>query len=150
MKALGAMKEKHKLSPFPNANYLEHRVSKSQVYEQIVGVLEIFPNLKNLVVETTCKSTPPLWKEGWPMFERNFSDSFLLQLRTVHVSWTKDDDSIFPLIQILLKHASKLEKLVFRENRSKPPRTPWKSLYMASEKLLKMQRSSPNAELILF
>lgn len=98
MKALGAMKEKHKPSPFPNANYLELIVSSSQVYEQIVGVLEIFPKLRNLVLETTCKSTPPLSKEWWPEFERDFSDLFLLQLRTVDVSWNKDDDSIFPLI----------------------------------------------------
>ncbi|KAG6412535.1 hypothetical protein SASPL_125215 [Salvia splendens] len=66
----------------------------------------------------------------------------LLRLRTIEVTWS-EGYSIFPLIEILLKYASKLEKFVFQIKEIKSP-APSDSLLSVSQKLLRMRRSSSN------
>lgn len=120
LQALRAMTAKSMPSPFPNARILELEFF-SHEYEQILGVLELFPKLRNLVLETTTKGPQPESEEGWLKFDRsNFPNLFLMHLRTVDVTWTKGDDSIFPLIDFLLKYARNLEKMVVWENGAKP------------------------------
>ncbi|KAL6568243.1 hypothetical protein OROHE_003927 [Orobanche hederae] len=107
-----------------------------------VGLLEILPKLKKLViVDHESKYVDPNRKS----FKPNSSKPFLVELRTVDITWNTRDFSIFPLIEIMLRCASKLEKMVFRVKRTVPP----SELILTSQtKLLRMPRSSPNAELI--
>ncbi|XP_057789328.1 F-box/LRR-repeat protein At3g26922-like isoform X2 [Salvia miltiorrhiza] len=58
------------------------------------------------------------------------------------------DDSIFPLIQILLKYATNLVVMDFTLEKGKQSGIPCKSLFMVSLKLLEMEISSPNANLV--
>lgn len=44
------------------------------------------------------------------------TNSFLLQLRTIEVSWIKGDSSFYPLMEALLKCASQLEKVICRKD----------------------------------
>ncbi|KAL6585136.1 hypothetical protein OROMI_004425 [Orobanche minor] len=107
-----------------------------------VGLLEILPKLKKLViVDHESKHVDPNTKS----FKPNSSKPFLVELRIVDITWNTRDFSIFPLIEIMLRCASKLEKMVFRVKRTMPP----SELILTSQtKLLRMPRSSPNAELI--
>lgn len=130
-------------SSFLNAKYLEIKVC-SQEYEQIVDILEKFPRLSHLVLDLTLRDEES--ESSCLNFERNPPEFFLLQLRTVDVTWTMGAKSVFALIQILLRYASKLEKMVLREKRVESHKS-WKSLVITAQKLLRMRRSSPTAEL---
>ncbi|KAL6568244.1 hypothetical protein OROHE_003928 [Orobanche hederae] len=111
-------------------------------HENIVGLLEIFPKLKTLVILEKYKL---LDLKSEKNSKPNPSESFLVELRRVEVTWNMCDFSLFPLIEILLKYASKLEKMLFRVKRTVPPS---ELLVTSQTKLLRMPRLSPNAELI--
>ena len=74
---------------------------------------------------------------------------YLLHLRRVEITWIVHDYSMFPFIKILLKYASKLEKMVFRVFRGSSLSVPPESLFLAAQKLLTMPRTSPYAEVIM-
>ncbi|KAG6409948.1 hypothetical protein SASPL_127992 [Salvia splendens] len=145
-KVVDAMKMKCTRSAFPNVKSLELRCSLDD-YEQVVGILEIFPQLERLVIKNMKKGT--LKDDTEPLkFEAILPhESFLLRLRTIEVTWS-EGYGIFPLIEILLKYASKLEKFVFQINEIKSP-APSDSLLLVSQKLLRMRRSSSNCTIDL-
>lgn len=146
--ALGDVKEKGKLPSLPNAKFLK-LINWTRECIQVLGAIEICPNLRDLVLETEYRSAKIGDGGSWDKFERKkFPKPFLHQLRTVDVTWRKGDDSIFPLIQIFLKYAKNLEKMVFRMKKTEPY-TSWKYKVMVSQKLLRMQRSSSMAKLII-
>lgn len=119
----------------------------NQEYEEIIDFLQIFRNLRSLVVESTYKGLRKDFKSCIE-FDKILSDSFLLRLIRVELTWTDGDESIFPLIEILLKYGRNLEKMILREKQIEWY-TSWKSLFRSSQKLLRMHRSSPTVELIL-
>ncbi|XP_047969327.1 F-box/FBD/LRR-repeat protein At1g13570-like isoform X2 [Salvia hispanica] len=109
--------------------------------------LEMFPQLNRLVIEDEKGNSHQDDTESLK-FEANLPESFLLRLRTVEVTWS-EGYGVFPLIEILLKYASKLEKIVFQLNEIKSPATS-DSLFYVSEKLLRMRRSSSsNCKIVL-
>ncbi|KAL1552973.1 putative F-box protein [Salvia divinorum] len=139
-KVLGAMKMDGAHPAFPNVKSLELRCSLDD-YKQVVGVLEMFPQLERLVIGHKKGHGRQDDTESL-MFEANLPESFLLRLRTIEVTLSEGYD-IFPLIEILFKYASKLEKIVFQLNEIKSPAPP-NSLFLVSQKLLRMRRSSSN------
>lgn len=112
------MKNKHLLPTLSNVNCLELKICCVVEYEEIVDGLEIFPQLRTLAIETEPNLYCPTRAEEAENnldSETNIPKPFLLQLRTVDATWTKGDTSLFPLIEYVLKHASRLEKMVFRK-----------------------------------
>ncbi|KAH6769743.1 hypothetical protein C2S52_014546 [Perilla frutescens var. hirtella] len=146
IKVLGAMENKHLLSPLPNVKFLKLNGILSEG-EEIAGLLELFPELKMLVIEDVDGES-----SGYQSleFERNLPKSFLLQLRTIEATWLWDegDRSILPFIQFLLKYASKLEKMVFRLKGMMPSEQPPQSWFWGSEKVLRMPKSSRIVDII--
>ncbi|XP_047967357.1 F-box/LRR-repeat protein 25-like isoform X9 [Salvia hispanica] len=137
---VGALKMNCVHSAFLNVKSLELRCCFDD-YKQVVGVLAMFPRLEKLIIRD--KKEEGLQDDTEPLkFEANIPESFLLQLRTIEVTWSERYD-IFPLIEILLKYASKLEKIVFQLYEIKSP-APSNSLSLVSQKLKGMQRSSTN------
>lgn len=132
------MKKKDMLSPFPNVEELR-LYGRLEEYEKAVRVLELCPKLQRLVLEYRKASKKPYGKPA--KFKADFPKSFLQKLRTVKATWIKSENSVFRLMKILLKYASKLEKM---EIRSSNPQF----LQAAEEKVLRMSRSSQNAEFI--
>ncbi|KAH6769737.1 hypothetical protein C2S52_014540 [Perilla frutescens var. hirtella] len=155
IKVIGDAKRKHLLSPFPNVKFLTLYAICVE-YGQIFGLLEIFPKLKMLVLQDESKARPYTYPKSLKFdaksslkFEANLPKSFLQQLRAVEITLAESDNSIFPFIEILLKHASNLEKMVIcviRVDRMMPSSD---SLILASHKLLGIQRSSPNCRISL-
>ena len=136
------MKMKCTRSSFRNVKSLELRCSLDD-YKQVVGILEIFPQLERLVIQKMKKDTLKDDTESLKFAAILPHDqSFLLRLRTIEVTWS-EGYGIFPLIEILLKYASKLEKFVFQIKEIKLP-APSDSLLLVSQKLLRMRRSSSN------
>ncbi|KAH6808738.1 hypothetical protein C2S51_026521 [Perilla frutescens var. frutescens] len=150
IQVLVAMKKKCCLSPLLNVKFLKLMINASfDEHRQIVGLLEFFPNLKTLVVQhqnvVIANYSYQVRRARESLeFETNLPISFPLQLRTIEVTWAEGGNSIFPFIENVLKHASKLEKMVFRVKGTIPSN----SLYLASQKLQRMTRSSPTAKLI--
>ncbi|KAI3469407.1 hypothetical protein Pfo_026070 [Paulownia fortunei] len=159
IKALGVMEKKDFLSPLLDVKFLKLYPKDSEV-EEIVDLLEIVPKLEMLVLEQMHHhwimsedrhiGSPVVLEfnaENPLKSKTNFPKSFLLHLRTVEITWSVYDTSIFPFIELLLKHASMLEKMVIRVRRimSLAP----ESLFLAAQKLMRMPRSSPTAEVIL-
>ncbi|XP_057771469.1 F-box/FBD/LRR-repeat protein At5g56420-like isoform X6 [Salvia miltiorrhiza] len=152
IKVLGAMIKRCMNSSFPNVNSL-HLGFCFNDYKLLLDLLESFPQLKKLVLEDRREYEIHKTQESlnfdansYLNFEAYPPESFL-QLRTVEVTWN-EDDKVFPFIEFLLKYASNLEKMVFRVKRTMPPQRPSKSLFWVSQKLLRMPRSSPTAQLI--
>ncbi|XP_057771454.1 F-box/LRR-repeat protein At3g03360-like [Salvia miltiorrhiza] len=148
VKVLDIMKMKHMHSSFPNIKSLDLRCCLYD-YKQIVGILEIFPQLERLVLKynkvdrrrvTNDQVTSD--KESLK-FEVNNPESFLLKLRTVEVTWA-EGDGVFSLIEILLKYATKLEKIGFQVEIKSP-----NSLLSVSQKLLRMRGFSINCTIDL-
>ncbi|KAG6409947.1 hypothetical protein SASPL_127991 [Salvia splendens] len=140
-KELGALKMKCANSAFQNVKSLELTCCLYDC-KQVVGILEIFPQLERLVIDEI--------EEAWLLddteslkFEENIPESFLLRLRTTEVSYWYEGYGIFPLTEIMLKYASKLEKFVFYLNETESPAAS-DSLFLVSQKLLGMWRSSTN------
>ncbi|KAL1552972.1 putative F-box protein [Salvia divinorum] len=144
-KVLGAMKTKCAHSAFPNVKSLDLRCCFNNC-TQVVGILEIFPQLERLVIRNMIEDARQDDTESLK-FEANLPESFLLRLRTIEVTWS-ESYGIFPLIEILLKYASKLEKIVFQLNEFKSP-APSNSLLLVSQRLLRMRRSSSNCTIDL-
>ncbi|XP_057772037.1 F-box/LRR-repeat protein At3g26922-like [Salvia miltiorrhiza] len=156
IKVLGIMKKKHSLSPLSNVKVLNF-VSSTQVeMVEMAGLLEIFPNVKRLSLSRRNYKNNEDSLESEPI---NLAKLSLLQLRTIEIACLEGDNFIFPLIKILLKYASKLEKMVFQVGYlspelqrvlKMPPRPSRRSNYLscASQKVRKMPRSSPTAQLI--
>lgn len=140
------MKTKCAHSAFLNVKSLKLRCCLYD-YKQVIGALEMFPQLNRLVIEDEKGNSHQDDTESLK-FEANLPESFLLRLRTVEVTWS-EGYGVFPLIEILLKYASKLEKIVFQLNEIKSPATS-DSLFYVSEKLLRMRRSSSsNCKIVL-
>lgn len=138
------MKNVYMLSPFPNVKVLKLNSSFGE-YEEIVHLLEIFPELEILVLRQE-KANKQFLRPGQDSlkFESEILSSFVQQLRRIMITWGECENSIFPLIEILLKHTSKLEKMVVRLKDTSNPFM----LFVASQKVQSMPRSSPTAELI--
>ncbi|KAH6756218.1 hypothetical protein C2S52_014545 [Perilla frutescens var. hirtella] len=144
IKALGDMKKKDLLSPFPNVKFLHLNVCFEE-HDKIMDLLQIFPELNRLVLQDEMEAGELLNfdAESKVKFETNLPKSFLLQLRRVEFTWSGGDNSIFPLIEIVLKYASKLEKMVFRVKKIVPS-----NLLVLAQKLLRMLKYSPTTEFI--
>ncbi|KAL6533145.1 hypothetical protein OROMI_027257 [Orobanche minor] len=144
IKGLGVLQNRNMLfSPFLNVNFLKLEYCCEDCNE-ILHFLGIFPKLERLVLEekdsSKCKELAKL--------EANRPDCFLQELKIVVIRWGacgEEEAYMFPFIEILLKYACKLEKMVFRVKDTTPP---LKDLVWAFKKLLRMPRSSPNAQLI--
>ncbi|XP_057771484.1 uncharacterized protein LOC130991342 isoform X5 [Salvia miltiorrhiza] len=152
-KVLGAMIERCVNSSSPNVKSLQLKFHfiKQRCF---VGMIEIFPLLKKLVVKVRAddrghynRDALNVDPESYLEIEANLPKSFVLQLRSVEVTWI-EGDTIFSLLEFLLKFASKLEKMVFRVKRTLPPAHPSNSLRVASQRLLRMPRSSLAAQFI--
>lgn len=132
------------LPPFPDVVELKLEGCFEE-YQQIAGLLAIFPELDRLslkpdeLIKRKSQGREPVKSEA------RLPNSFLKELRTISITWDESEDSIFPLIEILLKHSSRLEKMVFRLNKASSDSL---LLQSASEKVLSMPRSSPTAELV--
>ncbi|XP_057771471.1 F-box/LRR-repeat protein At3g26922-like isoform X8 [Salvia miltiorrhiza] len=149
---LGAMIKRCMNSSYPNVKSLELRYCFSD-YKLLVGLLESFPQLKKLVIVCSGgygthenRESLNFDAKSYLKFEAYPPKSFL-QLRTVVVTWDEDDD-VFPFLEYLLKYAINLEKMVVNVKGIMPPQLPSKSLFLASQKLLRMPRSSPTAQLV--
>lgn len=147
--ALVSLRKKNILSPFPNVRYLKINGILEE-YEEIVHLLEIFPKLERLVLKQVKKLANNRQvgnaKASQHKFGANFPDSFLRELCSISIDWMDGQDCVFPLIEMLLKHANELEKMVFTVKESADSSN---SLLLASQKILKMPKSSPTAEIIL-
>ncbi|KAH6769739.1 hypothetical protein C2S52_014542 [Perilla frutescens var. hirtella] len=151
IKVLGNMENRDFFSqPFSNIKFLKLNASRVD-YELLAGGLMMFPELKMLVLQDEIVVHHLNYFESVKFeansslkFEEYLPKSFLQQLRTVEITWDKDDSSIFPFIEIVLKYARKLEKMVIQVIREEGMMPPSDSLFMASQKLLGMLRSSPN------
>lgn len=133
-------------SSFPNVKSLTIQ-NRFNDYEQFLGLLEIFPQLKRLVLQDNEHYHSQSDAGSHLKFKpNNPKSSFLLQLRTVSITWS-EGDTIFPFIEFLLKYASKLEEIVFRvEETSSSTLNP---LALASQKLLIMPRFSQNCKIVI-
>ncbi|XP_057773714.1 uncharacterized protein LOC130993009 [Salvia miltiorrhiza] len=146
VQVLGAMIEGCMNSSSPNVKLLRFR---SDCIEIIT--IEIFPLSKKLVikVEGRCRNEDLIFASCiYREFEENLPMSFVLQLGTIEfiLEDILEDDIIFPCLEFLLKNASRLEKIVFRVKGSVQHSQSLESLSRASQKLLKMPRSSRTAE----
>lgn len=137
------MVDKSMVSPFPNVKTLK-LYGRFEEHEKIVNLLEIFPELKKLVLRNTTarKVYYRDYARGSSMFETSFPSSILQELRSIVITSAEGkDSSVFPLIEILLKYANKLEKMVCRFNETAEP-----SDCLLLQQVMRMPRSSPNVE----
>ncbi|XP_057771451.1 F-box protein At5g03100-like [Salvia miltiorrhiza] len=144
VQVLGAMIEGCMNSSSPNIKLLRFRFN----CKKVAVTIEIFPLSKKLVIKVErCGYNDSIWAEHYTYheFEENLPMSFVLQLRTVEYNLV-EGDIIFPCLEFLLKNASSLEKIVFRVKGSVQHSQSLESLSRASQKLLKMPRSSRTAE----
>lgn len=116
-------------------------------YEEMVHLLEIFPELEMLVLKQEKAINKQVGNAKASLkFEAKLPDSFLQRLWSISIDWTEGEGSVFPLIQMLLKHANKLEKMVVTVKETADSSN---SLTLALQKILKMPKSSPTAVIIL-
>ncbi|XP_057771450.1 F-box/LRR-repeat protein At3g26922-like [Salvia miltiorrhiza] len=145
LQVLGAMIEGCMNSSSPNVKLLRFRFYCDEVAVTIV----IFPLSQKLVikVEERARYEDSIWADpfNYREFEENLPMLFVLQLRTVEYNLV-EGDIIFPCLEFLLKNASRLEKIVFRVKGSMRHSRRLESLFRASQKLLKIPRSSRTAE----
>lgn len=112
---LGAAVGTSLLAPGPNVKILKLKGCLEE-YEQILGLLETFPNLTRLILEALLDLQPVRADDAESFSDLEYrTSSFLSQLRTVKVSWLKGDTTFYPLMELVLKYASKLEKVVFHK-----------------------------------
>ncbi|XP_057788552.1 putative F-box protein At1g49610 [Salvia miltiorrhiza] len=154
IEVLESMRSRCLNSSFPNVKSVQLGYRFND-YEILVSLLEIFPQLKKLVLQPKQKDHYHDGRESlsfddksYLKFEAKLPKSFVLQLKTIEVTWV-DGDNVFPFLEFLLKYASKLEKMVFRVRKIKSSR-PSDFLFLVSKKLLGMPKSSPTAELIFY
>ncbi|KAL6539882.1 hypothetical protein OROHE_011653 [Orobanche hederae] len=149
IKTLLHMKHSGFLVEFSNAKSLYLYTGEAG---EILGVLDMFPNMTKLWVQLDQEVYFRLEKEarlcGVDVNDSHLSKVALpspciLHLQRVEITWFTRDASIIPVIQILLQNAHLLEKMVFRP---KYDRELW---VMVEEKVLSLPRSSPTAEVIL-
>lgn len=138
------MKNKDLLSPMANVKFLKLNAYLMESAE-IAGLLMIFPKVERLILEDADECSFFYSRE--PLrFEMNLPESFLLQLKTVEVIWgwwwVRYCLPPLPFIQFVLRHASKLEKIVIRSKDASD--TPYK----AAEELLTMTRPFRTVDLI--
>lgn len=112
-------------------------------YEQLLGLINVFPKLNRLLLQDNQHH----YNQNEPVeFEANSHFKFVFfphQLRIVDITWS-EGEGIFPFLEYLLRYAGKLENMVLRVKEVKPGSAPTDSLLVASQKLLKMPRSSTN------
>lgn len=140
------MKNVYTLSPFPNVKLLK-MYSSFEEYEEIVHLLEIFPGMETLVLQQEKANNKEIdnGKASPLKFEENIlSSSCLQELRRIMITCDQSENLIFPLIGLLLKYASKLEKMVFRIKQN----LSLTDSFLLLVALQKVPRSSPTAEFI--
>lgn len=100
---LGASIETYVLSPFPNVKIVCLQGYLKE-YEQILSLLEIFPKLKTLVLESEKGSDLICANhaEVSLVLEKDLQNSILVQLRTVKFYLQKVQTSFLPLIEFPL------------------------------------------------
>lgn len=107
--AFVVMKCKNMLPPFPDVVEL-CLASCFDEYEHIACLLGVFPKLDRLFLQTEKRC-----KRKWHgKYEAHLPNSFLNELRTIMITWDEGEDSVFPLLEILMKHARGLERMVLR------------------------------------
>ncbi|KAH6816622.1 hypothetical protein C2S51_021442 [Perilla frutescens var. frutescens] len=144
---LGVMKGKYSFSPLLNVKLL--RVTCDLIISnRIVGLLEIFPELKMLdIYQRRVRKIRRVMKPGEPLnSEVNAIKSFMMQLRIVEIGWYKYDKSIFEFIEFFLEHAAVLEKMVIQNRGGKNVGSD--AMILAAEKLQSLQKSFPTVELV--
>ncbi|XP_022849225.1 putative F-box protein At1g49610 isoform X1 [Olea europaea var. sylvestris] len=153
IKELSAMEKNDLPSPPLNLKRLsvDTYIGKD-VLAGILNLLEISPDLSILEIMDLRS-----YEDGSEFFCRNVGgnfksqlelrDSFNMRLKTVTITWYVDSTSLFSFIEFVLKNASKLEKMVIQAKPidSHPPDL----FFEIAQKLLRMPRSSPNAEVVL-
>ncbi|KAH6816623.1 hypothetical protein C2S51_021443 [Perilla frutescens var. frutescens] len=142
---LGFMKGKYSFSPFSNVKLL--RVTCDLIKSnQIVGLLEIFPQLKMLDI-CQRRTIHSAMNPGEPFnSEVDTIKSLMMQLRIVEIGWYKYEKSIFEFIEFFLEHATMIEKMLI-QNRG-GTNVELDDMILAAEKLLSLQKSFPTVELI--
>ncbi|KAH6816617.1 hypothetical protein C2S51_021437 [Perilla frutescens var. frutescens] len=149
-KMLGVMKDKYSFSPLSNVKLLRCQRGGLTEPNEIVGVLEIFPKLKRLVIDEIRVPYPCcLWNQdiGQPLKSgTDVIKTFLMQLRTAEISWS-NGPSVLRFVEFFLKHATLVEKIVIQKRASMKAES--EDMFLTAEKLLELQRSYPTVDLIL-
>ncbi|XP_057772039.1 putative F-box protein At1g49610 [Salvia miltiorrhiza] len=163
VKMLVMMKKRGSLSVSSDAKYLKLSGNK----QEIIELLEMYPNLTTLVIEVLHgvrePEYPSLLEIRQAYFRDNspaittpklfmkklssFSKESLMQLRRVEITWIATDTSVYPLIELVFK-CSPLEKMVLRVQQLTSLQPP--SMFVLTRKLLRMRRSSPAVEVSFF
>lgn len=143
---LGASQKKNFSLPLPNVLFLKLRIQSIELVE-MVHLLEIFPNLKMLVIyEINIRNPSDISAANYLELETNLSKSFLLQLKIIDITSNFFDSSIYQCIEFFLKHASVLEKLVIRTH--SPASHFYAHFLEVAGRLLSMSRPSPATKVI--
>ncbi|KAH6756224.1 hypothetical protein C2S53_004323 [Perilla frutescens var. hirtella] len=130
--------KKYREIPY-NAKFL--KLIYASAPNKILGVLEMFPRLTMLVIECDpLKMTLPPSKE----LDTRKRFGLLQYLKTIEITWPMYDPSIYHVVEILLRNARMLEKMVFCPLTISSP----ESMSLVEEKVRSMPRSSPTAVLI--
>ncbi|KAH6756216.1 hypothetical protein C2S53_004315 [Perilla frutescens var. hirtella] len=111
---LGTMKRRYLPLLLPNVTCLEVCGCFLEL-KQMVRLLEMLPKLKMLVLVTEEGARYPNLPEIRLKCRKRFLKSFLRQLRSVEVRWTRGDTSFYALMELLLRQASQLQQVVFRK-----------------------------------
>ncbi|KAH6756227.1 hypothetical protein C2S53_004326 [Perilla frutescens var. hirtella] len=152
-KMLVVMKGKYPFPPLLKVKLL--KISSGLIEpNDIVGLLEIFPKLKRLVIDWTLDAKKQDIGEPFKFDAENYAEpeanilkSFLLQLRTFEITWYSYEASIFELIEFLLNHGTIIEKVVIQKRGNQVVES--EDMFLAAQKVVSLQRSFPTAELIL-
>ncbi|KAH6808726.1 hypothetical protein C2S51_026509 [Perilla frutescens var. frutescens] len=119
LKILRVMKGKHSISPLLNVKLLKISGYGLTDPNKLVGLLEIFPKLKMLAIDweehdAMKQDIGGAFKfdgEKYTESEATILKSFMLQVRTVEITWYSYEASIFEFIEFLLKHDTMIEKM---------------------------------------
>ncbi|XP_057772059.1 putative F-box protein At1g49610 [Salvia miltiorrhiza] len=152
IKFLLHMKENDMLVLFSNAKFLRIYAGEVNNYcpkkdpilkmSEMLAVLEMFPNLKKLITEHEEGGMTLDFEEP----KASFPSSCLPQLKTADITWCIHDPSIIPTVEILLKNAHVLEKMVLKLEIHEVDH---RKFFLAKEKVLRMPRSSHAAQVIV-
>ncbi|KAL8526361.1 hypothetical protein ACS0TY_015542 [Phlomoides rotata] len=98
VQVLGASRKKYLLSPLPNVKFLKLDVCCFEL-SGTMDLFVIFPNIKMLVINKSLQVLKPLDINAvnYLAFESHIFNSFLLELKTVEISSSYFDCSIFGL-----------------------------------------------------
>lgn len=93
---LAAMKKRSTSSSYPNVKSLTMRHHFDD-YKQFVGLLGTFPRLNRLVLRDNKRhfnqnESLNAEAKSYPKLEVNLPESFMVQLRTIDVTWSQDNN----------------------------------------------------------